>query len=814
MLDDRYRPRFHFTPPAGWMNDPNGLVYFQGEYHLFYQHLSPLHWGHAVSVDLVHWTHLPIALYPDDLGDIWSGSVVVDAADSSGFFGGQPGLVAIFTHHNAQSAPAGPQMQSIAYSHDRGRTWTKYVHNPVIPNPGVADFRDPKVFWHGPSGRWVMVVTFNGDRVRFYTSPDLKGWTLASEYGVGQGAHDGVWECPDLFELPVEGEEGRTRWVLHVSLLRRGRGGATPRSEMQYFVGDFDGTTFINENPAGEALWSDYGRDNYAAVTWSDVPRADGRRLAIGWMNNWTYARRVPTNPWQGAMTIPRRLHLRQRPEGPRLAQTPIVELQCLRGQALHHVNRQIAPDDPLRVAGIGDAVEVRATFELETATECGLRIRTDPAQFTAVAYDAGNALLLVDRTYSGQTAFSPAFSGRQRAPLAPVQGRVALHIFADRSSIEVFGNDGEVVVTSLIFPDSAGADLDLEVYATNGAARLVSLDVIALQPGRPAEDPSSTSSAPHAIRPGSYAPAEGYLWDPWFAWQGDRLHLFHLLQPAPAGADRTHDFPRDRPRIAHATWSRDTGWERRPIALDYNGAAYDAERIHTGCIIRHDDPWLLFYSGSRRYVCLATSDDLETWHRSAMNPLLIPDPQLYGSQWRDPWIYWDPDDRVYTMLLAAQRPGTGVGTVGVARSADLMRWEQQEPLDIPPWFAWLEVPELHRIDGLWYLLFATREAWITDAGREALRAQGVSPQDGAFYLRADNWRGPYRRLERLFPPDSARYTTRLVITPAGERWLWSHVERDPAGRPLFELAAPLAGVVVPDGRIVGQPFAASAGKE
>lgn len=479
-MDDRYRPRFHFTPTDSWMNDPNGLVYLEGEYHLFYQYRTPRHWGHAVSTDLVRWTHLPIALYPDHLGAIYSGSAVVDSGDTSGFFDGQPGLVAIFTHHNSNEAPAGPQVQSIAYSRDRGRTWTMYDRNPVIANPGVADFRDPKVFRHEPTGRWVMIVTFNGDRVRLYTSRNLREWTFASEFGLGQGARDGIWECPDLFALPVDGQ-GRMKWVLHVSLLYRGQERIGDKPDMQYFIGDFDGTSFTSDHPANTVLWSDYGRDNYAAVTWSDLPHADGRRIAIGWMNNWTYARRVPTSPWQGAMTIPRELHLRQRPEGVRLAQTPIAELQRLRGRASRLEGRPIAPDGPLRVPGIGDAVEIQATFELGTAIECGIRLRSDETHVTTVAYDAGNALLVVDRAHSGQTGFSPAFAGMRQAPLTPVGGRIALHIFVDRSSIEVFGDDGAVVVTSLIFPEPASADLELEVYAVDGTVRLVSLELYRL---------------------------------------------------------------------------------------------------------------------------------------------------------------------------------------------------------------------------------------------------------------------------------------------------------------------------------------------
>ena len=216
------RPLYHVTPPSGWMNDPNGLIYLDGEYHLFYQYIPcdqwditgashPAHWGHAVSPDLIHWTHLPVALEPDHLGAIFSGSVVVDDDDSSGFFGGRPGLVAIFTQDNTNLSPQGPQVQSIAYSPDHGRTWTMYAHNPVISNPGPPDFRDPKVFWHAPTERWVMVVTYHGDRVQFYQSENLKDWQYTGEFGATMGAHTAVWECPDLFTLPVDGDPSRTK---------------------------------------------------------------------------------------------------------------------------------------------------------------------------------------------------------------------------------------------------------------------------------------------------------------------------------------------------------------------------------------------------------------------------------------------------------------------------------------------------------------------------------------------------------------------------------------------------------------------------
>ena len=488
-MGDNQRPRIHFTPPAGWMNDPNGLLYFDGEYHLFYQYIPwnrwdatgvshPAHWGHAVSPDLLHWIHLPVAMEPDGLGAIYSGSVVVDRDDSSGFFGGRSGLVAIFTHHNAKPSPHGPQVQSVAYSVDRGRTWTGYARNPVIANPGPADFRDPKVLWHPPTRRWVMVVTYNGDRVRFYVSENLKDWEYASEFGVDQGAHDALWECPDLFALPVEGEPRRTRWVLHLSTYHPTATSDHPG--MQYFIGDFDGRTFRNDNPASLVLTPDYGRDNYAAVTWSGIPAADGRCLIIGWMSDWAYARGVPTDLWRGQMTLPRELRLERRGEGIRLIQTPAAELERLRTGHTHREDTTIGPASTVWERGVSDAMEIIATIDPGSATECGVRVHAGDDEQTTIGYDAGQALLFVDRTHSGRTDFSAAFPGRHGGPLTIGAGLITLHIFLDRSSVEVFGNAGETVVSSLIFPETGTTGL--EWYALDGEARLTSLDIYHLQ--------------------------------------------------------------------------------------------------------------------------------------------------------------------------------------------------------------------------------------------------------------------------------------------------------------------------------------------
>ncbi len=479
-MNDCYRPRFHFTPPTGWMNDPNGLVYVEGEYHLFYQHLPRKHWGHAVSPDLVHWTHLPIALYPDDLGEMYSGSAVVDTADSSGLFGGRPGLVIIFTHNNKNKPPLGPQVQSIAYSTDRGRTWSKYARNPVIANPNKPDFRDPKVFWHADTKRWVMLLACY-DHVRFYVSSDLKDWTHVSEFGLGYGAHNGPWECPDLFELPVDGDTQHTRWVLQVSVYPRdGRTGLSDQRDMQYFIGDFDGATFTSDYPAATVLWTEYGRDNYAAVSWSNIPATDGRRLWLGWMGNWDYAYETPTSPWQGAMTLPREVQLRRCADEIKLTQIPVDELETLRGRAAHWTDRTVTPAIPFVVHEGGDALEIVAVFQLETATECGVRVRTGEAQQTTIGYDVGQGVLFVDRTQSGETGFSATFPGRHGGPLHPISGNIKMHIFVDRSSVEVFGNDGETVVTSLIFPDTATRDL--EIYAIKGDIQLASLDIYHLE--------------------------------------------------------------------------------------------------------------------------------------------------------------------------------------------------------------------------------------------------------------------------------------------------------------------------------------------
>ena len=326
------RPQFHFTPVRNFMNDPNGLVYYKGEYHLFYQHnpLGPkwghMSWGHAVSRDFLHWEHLPVALKEEHGVMIFSGSAVVDRNNTSGFCkpaNGDPScLVAIYAGHGHNR-----QTQNLAYSNDRGRTWTKYAANPVL-DLGLKDFRDPKVFWHEPTARWIMVTVLpDQHKVRFFGSSDLKRWEALSDFGPA-GATGGVWECPDLFPLRVDGDPSDIRWVLDVDI---NPGAIAGGSGGQYFVGTFDGRTFVNDNAPDRTLWVDYGKDFYATISFSDIPPSDGRRIWMGWISNWLYANVEPTTVWRGAQSVPRRLTLRRTPNGIRLVQSPIAELTALR---------------------------------------------------------------------------------------------------------------------------------------------------------------------------------------------------------------------------------------------------------------------------------------------------------------------------------------------------------------------------------------------------------------------------------------------------------------------------------------------------
>lgn len=636
---EQHRPQFHFTPSQQWMNDPNGMVYYDGEYHLFYQHYpdsnvwGAMHWGHAVSRDLVNWAHLPIALYPDSLGMIFSGSAVIDWKNTTGFQTGEhPPMVAIYTYHLTEGEKAGRndfQTQGIAYSNDKGRTWKKYEENPVIANTeNIRDFRDPKVFWHKRTKRWVMILAM-GDRVRIYNSKNLKTWTATSEFGPNIGSEGKPWECPDLFQLPIEGTNAN-RWVMLVSL---GRGGYNGGSATQYFIGNFDGKTFrmdrslkgvygkvsayvpngqvfadfengyvgwkiegnafgkrpvkgqnsikgytgnrlasslvegekntgtltsqvfvigtdfinfqigggshkgktcinllidgavvrtktgVNDGTlrwetwnvrvlkgqkatlqivdthtkkngyihvdqivfANEAakpayqktLWVDYGRDNYAGVTWSDIPKKDGRRLLMGWMSNWQYATVVPTDVWRSAMTLPRVLTLKNTDVGLRLASSVVQETQKLRNKGEYTLETQDLEGTLDLTAQLGFSpkiMEVRLTVEMKKGVDFGIILSNTKGEKYKVGYNG--KVYYSDRTQAGKVAFSDAFAATiHTAPRMVHDKTIQLHLFVDVASAELYADGGLTLLTDIFFPNEDFNQIAL--YAENGKVRI-----------------------------------------------------------------------------------------------------------------------------------------------------------------------------------------------------------------------------------------------------------------------------------------------------------------------------------------------------
>src|SRR4051794_1942829 len=430
--DQPYRPQYHFSPQKKWTNDPNGPVYFEGQYHLFFQY-NPLgdrwghmSWGHAVSPDLVHWKELPVALAEENGVMIFTGSTVVDRRNSSGFCeGGKACLVAIYTGHTAATKTSKAlQTQNLAFSNDKGRTWTKYRGNPVL-NLNMSDFRDPDVFWSDSGKRWIMAVALPDDhKVRFYGSTNLKNWQQLSDFGPA-GAVSGQWECPNLLQLPVDGNSKKARWVLKVGL---NPGGLQGGSGEQYFVGQFDGTRFINDNATSLTLWSDYGKDCYCALAFNDVPQT--RKPAIvGWMSNWQYADKLPTSPWRGQMTVPREVTFKTFPEGVRLVQSPAETIASLGEKhytwakgSTEEVNGAIARD-PVR----SHSFRLTATFDIASSNEVGLKLLEKGTSYTLIAFDAVRRELSVDRSHSGQTQFSKEFPTRIAAPLRINSPKLAL---------------------------------------------------------------------------------------------------------------------------------------------------------------------------------------------------------------------------------------------------------------------------------------------------------------------------------------------------------------------------------------------------
>lgn len=461
------RPAFHFAPARNWMNDPNGLVHHDGEWHLFFQYnpggidWGNMSWGHAVSRDLGQWQELPVALQATETEHVFSGSVVVDHRNTSGL--GAEGVAPMVAVYTSVDPATGRQTQALAYSLNRGRTWERYAGNPVL-DIGSADFRDPKVFWHDETGRWVMVIVLAVDRrVRLYASPDLVQWEHLSDIGP-LGSVVGLWECPDLFPLAVDGDPSRTRWVLLVSVQE---GAIAGGSGTQYVVGHFDGTVFT---PEGDARWFDHGSDNYAAVSFSGRPDHD--RVLVGWMSNWDYAGVTPAVGFRGLMTVPRRVRLETVAGSVRLVQEPV--LPGLGGSP--YVDRDVVVDGDLELPVSVRQGRVRLSVEPGTARRLGLRVRVGAGEVTEVSYDVVAGSLCLDRSRSGRVDFHPTVAAAHAAPYHPVDGVVRLDVLVDTSSVEVFAGQGEVVLTDLVFP-SAGS-VGVAVFAEGGSGVVRSVEV------------------------------------------------------------------------------------------------------------------------------------------------------------------------------------------------------------------------------------------------------------------------------------------------------------------------------------------------
>ena len=436
-----YRPQFHFTAKKNWLNDPNGLIYYEGEYHLFFQHnpsgtdWGNMTWGHAVSPDMVHWKQLPHAIEPDELGTIFSGSGVVDWDNTAGFqTADEKVLIAIYTSAGQYVPTQKPFTQSIAYSNNRGRTWSKYEENPVLPHIAGGN-RDPKVFWHEPTQKWVMALYLENNDFALFGSPDLKGWTRLSDIQLPEAT-----ECPDLFELPVDGDANQTKWVFW-----GGNG--------RHLIGTFDGEHFRAES---DVLQTEHGANCYAAQTWSDIPSSDGRRLQIAWMSGGKY----PDMPFNQQMTFPCELTLRTTAEGIRLFRQPVREIEGIHQQAHSWQDERLTKEGNLLEGIGGELLDIRTEIELGNAAEVGFTIRGEKIQ-----YNVAEAKL----SCLGKSA-----------SLSPIDNRIILQILVDRTSIEVFGNDGRVSMCSCFLPDLENTNIAM--YASGGEAKIISLDVYELR--------------------------------------------------------------------------------------------------------------------------------------------------------------------------------------------------------------------------------------------------------------------------------------------------------------------------------------------
>ncbi len=467
---EKYRPAYHHTPDYGWMNDPNGMFYKDGVWHLYYQYnpygskWQNMTWGHSTSTDLVNWKAEPIAIEANGLGSVFSGNCVVDKENTAGF--GKDAVIAMYTSAGAS------QVQSLAHSDDNGKTFHFYNGSPVIPNSTEA--RDPNMFWHEPTQKWVLVLAHALEKeMQIYTSSDLKNWTLNSAFGKGLGAQDGVWECPDLFELPVAGTDEK-KWVLVCNI---NPGSPMGGSGTQYFVGDFDGTTFTCDDGPEVSKWMDYGKDHYATVSWSNAP--EGRRTVIGWMSNWQYANEVPTMQFRSANTLPREMGLFKDPDGGiYLSSTPSPELKEMRGAKKIYKGGSISSKG--KEFAIPELCEIIVDYDATNCSTLEFTLCNEAGEEFVMGIDSKRKEFVMDRTKSGLTDFSADFASVTKAPMHRESAKGKLRIYVDKCSVEAFDSEGRFVMTDLVFPTQPYTKL--KISARDGKAKAEKIEVYTLK--------------------------------------------------------------------------------------------------------------------------------------------------------------------------------------------------------------------------------------------------------------------------------------------------------------------------------------------
>ncbi len=466
---EQYRPQYHYTPAINWCNDPNGLVFNRGFYHMFHQYnpfgnvWGHMSWAHAVSKDLIHWKPLPLALAEEKDTMIFSGTCIVDKNNTSGFATkkGQVPMVAVYTGHIENTN----QSQHLAYSLDNGLTWTKYKHNPIL-DLHKKDFRDPKIFWCAPKNYWVMAVVLPiAHKVQFYYSKNLVDWKYLSDFGPA-GDTNAVWECPDLAQVPVKGHPTQKKWVLQTSM----------NAAMQYFVGEFDGEKFINENDGNTVLRPDYGPEYYAAISFNQLP-AKQQPAVIGWINNWNYANDIPTKPWKGAMTLPRNMQVKKEGKNWILVQQAVPAIKQLRKALLLQLSNKIIEGEEAL-----SATSVQCEIDLAIAPgntgKSGIRLAMGNSHFFEIGYDAEKQELYIDRSNTALQSFNKNFEKQSRyaVPLPHNKKPLKLTIYLDNSIAEVFANDGEAVLTTQFF--NAANETGMALFSEGSKSQLLNLQV------------------------------------------------------------------------------------------------------------------------------------------------------------------------------------------------------------------------------------------------------------------------------------------------------------------------------------------------